>query len=813
MPVCYLCLKYFDLYTGLFLHFKIVHNLRTDSTYRCREGLCRRDFQTINSFRKHVKNKHGTFQNECNISTSDNYSDTSSNFFNLSSSTNNTTNKRRDDFEVFEHILNTCVLQFIAKLYDNSTIPRNVIQLIVEETSDLFNSDLICFLKKYVIDAFESCSNCKERVSTTNTLFNKIQNPFKGLSSEYLRLKALSDTNFYIPPIEYKVGQTTVETIKDGNTILTLKDVTATFIPLRTVLKHLFELPEVFEKSLNFIKPTQTKNVRNFVHSEFWKRKALSFGNKTVFPLFMYYDDYESGNPLESHAGVHKIGAMYISLPFLPAHLQGCLDRILLFQLHHSKDRKTFGNKAIFEHLARELSSLEQTGICVKSPTGEQIIYFSLALIIGDNLGLHTILGFSESFSANFSCRFCKIHKSDLKNSCSQYDNLLRNRANYEADIKMNNVSLTGVKEPCVWNSVTFHSVENFSVDIMHDILEGVCHYDFLMILKRFVVDMKYFTLKNLNFRMKTFNYSGLESKNKPPLIEENFDFSNNIKFKMSASEMLCFTRYFGLFVGDLVPKADEGWQLYIILREIIDIIFSSSVCSQKVILLKVLITEHHEVYLSDIFKGRLKPKHHHMVHYPYIMSQVGPLKNLWSMRFESKHKESKTTANVTSSRRNITLTLSIKHQLKLCYMFLSKLIYDNKIVMGPGEIIKLDTLIHYDLFKSVLPLSLTESFLPHWVNMYGLVFKYSSVIITGSEHLLPTFGKLIHIIEIENKIAFIYNSFETIGFNEHYHAYEVKILKEYNFISYEDLLEPFQALCHKSVDGNMYIAVRHDIS
>jgi len=68
-------------------------------------------------------------------------------------------------------------------------------------------------------------------------------------------------------------------------------------------------------------------------------------------------------------------------------------------------------------------------------------------LILGDNLGLHSILGFSESFMANFSCRFCKSNKSDCNHQLVQIDENLRNEVNYSTDIAINNLPITGIKE------------------------------------------------------------------------------------------------------------------------------------------------------------------------------------------------------------------------------------------------------------------------------------------------------------------------------------------------------------------------------
>lgn len=39
-------------------------------------------------------------------------------------------------------------------------------------------------------------------------------------------------------------------------------------------------------------------------------------------------------------------------------------------------------------------------------------IYLSLALLLGDNLGLNQMLGFVQSFRANYFCRFCKTNRT-----------------------------------------------------------------------------------------------------------------------------------------------------------------------------------------------------------------------------------------------------------------------------------------------------------------------------------------------------------------------------------------------------------------
>jgi hypothetical protein len=131
----------------------------------------------------------------------------------------------------------------------------------------------------------------------------------------------------------------------------------------------------------------------------------------------------------------------------------------------------------------------------------------------------------------------------------------------------------------------------------------------------------------------------------------------------MSASQMLCFVRYFGLMVGDLIPENNKVWDLYISLRQIIDFVTCRSVQKESTALLSTIISEHNE-YFVLLFDKPLKPKYHFLVHYCSIIESIGPLINIWSMRYEAKHKEFKNNARVVTCRKNLTYTLALKHQL-----------------------------------------------------------------------------------------------------------------------------------------------------
>uniref|UniRef100_A0A2S2QGP6 Uncharacterized protein n=1 Tax=Sipha flava TaxID=143950 RepID=A0A2S2QGP6_9HEMI len=75
-----------------------------------------------------------------------------------------------------------------------------------------------------------------------------------------------------------------------------------------------------------------------------------------------------------------------------------------------------------------------ENGVNILFFTGK--LYFELELILRDNLGLHLITGFVESFSSNFCCRICIMEKSDIKVKCYEDKSLFRNIEQYFNDLK-----------------------------------------------------------------------------------------------------------------------------------------------------------------------------------------------------------------------------------------------------------------------------------------------------------------------------------------------------------------------------------------
>ena len=69
---------------------------------------------------------------------------------------------------------------------------------------------------------------------------------------------------------------------------------------------------------------------------------------------YMYFDDYETW--IGSHSGIHKLGAVYITLQSIPRKFRSNLENISLAMLLHHDDHKKIGNRVAFARLISELS-------------------------------------------------------------------------------------------------------------------------------------------------------------------------------------------------------------------------------------------------------------------------------------------------------------------------------------------------------------------------------------------------------------------------------------------------------------------------
>lgn len=546
-------------------------------------------------------------------------------------------------------------------------------------------------------------------------------------------------------------------------------------VDLTDFFSKLFGLPNFLNDMFKFIDNLTDDgiSIENIMQSKYWKyrkSKILLNDDEIALPLFIYNDDFEPLNALGSHRGAYKLSGVYVYLPCLPPSVQSKLEYIFLGMLFYAYDRSIYGNTRIFTPFIDQLNQLQNVGIPVNHPRCKKIRLIPM-LLIGDNLGLNGIMGFVECFSANYFCRLCRSFRSKMLTNSTEDVTMLRNEFNYLIQSGMMDSSKTGIKERSVWNNVHhFHVTQNRCVDIMHDLFEGVCHIILCEMLKNFINVRKLFTLTQFNLRLRAHNFGPLVSNSN--ISNVTAEMLEKQKLLTSASEMLALFLHFPFIVGDLVDDELPEWQVYSLLRQIIEIVQQKKIHKDTHILLRTLITEHHQLFQTT-FNTLLSPKLHFMVHYPRIMKFIGPLCFVSSMRFESFHSIFKNIIKNNKNRINISKSCAFKIQMRYANLFLNfQSIKSSKIVTTKKtKVASVDLLRE---FHCSLPLP-EFVFITRNVEIHSLAYRNNIVIQDKIEKDgTPTFALIKKIFIVNEEILLGCQRLINLGFVEHYFAYKV---------------------------------------
>ncbi|XP_057338450.1 uncharacterized protein LOC130676314 [Microplitis mediator] len=638
MPTCSNCKYSFTSIKGLLTHISILH-AESDHQFDCGETDCNAMYGVKDTFRKHLQLVHKfplnppvTDNNNINIPS--NQQTTNNCVKNINQQTKKNVEAPSSSTKDFQSALNTAAEKFVAKLYGNVRLPQNIVQTFIEDTQNFLGEAFLGLLQTKVDDTLEKLKCPPSDYNEINTMFDSLKNSFSHLQTEYKRLKFFSDCGTYNEPKSYVIDRAFVVTktkkgLKGKNV-----DVCGQYIPLGTSLKNFCEQENTLQVITTYMDSLdKNSNVKeNYIQGKSWKDKRSKYADSDiVIPYFLSGDDVELNDPLSGHSG--KIMPIYASIPCLPPECRSQLNNFFLVLVYDSWVRmeKNKINRSIniYRPVINDIKSLEEKGIYIKTPKGVKHVYFVLGLIQGDNLGLHGLLGFTESFSATYYCRFCKLDKETCKNTVCIPPNFERNKENYDDDVELNNLTLTGIKEKCIFHKIkSFHAVENFSVDEMHDIREGMAHDDMIAILQYLTIENSQsyrFSLSELNDRLLLFDYGPVDSCNKPPPVREE-DVKRGTKIKMTASEFTCFIKFFGLLVEDLVPETDPIWNLYILLRDILDFTLAKKVSDDQIQGFQSIVVRHHVLY-QELTGKHLKPKSHFLLHYAKVCEQSGPIR------------------------------------------------------------------------------------------------------------------------------------------------------------------------------------------
>lgn len=521
-----------------------------------------------------------------------------------------------------------------------------------------------------------------------------------------------------------------------------------------------------------------------------------------MLPLIVYYDDYENNNPLGSHRGLAKTGAVYASIPCLPPNLQSKLENISVVLLFNSLDEKDFSFGTILNPLLQELKELQTTGITIFEDTpSQQTIHFALLSVVGDNLAVNAIHGFICSFSGDYCCRFCLIDRSQIKDSYEVKDSLLRTQTQYDLQVEAKDFDSAGIKSRSCFNDLPgYNVIDSMCVDMMHDVLEGVCQYDLGKILNVYIYKKKYFTLEVLNNRVRGFDYGPIEKRNKPPDITQNH--MKNECIIISLAEMLCLIRNIHLILGDLIPEHDEYWSLIILLKKIVDITTAKALLKNTSLYFKKLVSEYLKKLLI-LFPNFLKFKHHVLIHYSYLFLKFGPIGNMECSIFERLHKHGKVTSHGAICRINVSHTIAVKNQLRFNNLLRNSKKQIDSFTTGPvSKILNLEAIPNFYLFAQHLPAGINNVLSTSFIKYMGKELMASTILMMPSENGLLFYYIHNILLEPNRKLILITTCIDEYFFDEHYQSNDISIdNKRWYCLFYADL--KFCSLTRPVIAGN----------
>lgn len=680
------------------------------------------------------------------------------------------------DFDNLILAIKKKAVKFVVQLKSSGRLSLSICNEIISNISQLFN-DVVNFIGKFT---------CSEVNDLPNYL-DQLRNPFEMVKSDYLLQKYLTDTGYFIKPEEVVLGSR-LATVKLKSQVKFDK---YHYVPITKVLEKVLAMPGVMRSILEVNNDVQNGVLSSPVSGNLFRNLILQSRIPVVLILF-YYDELEVCNPLGSRRGVHKLGNCYYSiLNAAPQHASQ-LENIFLCCSFKTKLLQSYPISKILAKTVSEFSELSQNPIFIKSDSYEGEVKIVLGQVTGDNLGLHQVFGFTESFVSNYPCRFCILPRYRCLTLCTENNLFRRNIDNYQTDLELKTLSLTGIKTSSIFNDIpNFHVTKNVCPDIMHDVLEGVAPINIKLMLQK-ILSSGSLTLEQINFRITSFNYQHLQ-KDCPNELSERMIMNSDSLLGLSAGQTFTLLQSFCLIFADQFCENDTHWELFLIFMEIMDIIMSPVISAQSLSYLKVIISDHHFLY-QKLTNKCLRPKHHHMLHYPAAIKQIGPLHYYWAMRFEARHKFFKHVAKIGCNFKNITGSVSTRNQLLLSYRLIENKGFSIETYPISEEIFaKIEIGNLFDFLPHVNPNDPISRF--DRISVKGLKISVNDYLAIDFESCneLPLFGQVIAIIRMQDIFRILFKYQKTLSFSKHYNAYKVEESEKFDLKQVEeiDLLKP----------------------
>lgn len=788
---CYICPEKFDVLSLIVSHLKIIHMVKENvHEIKCVVNTsCNKKYASFKSLRTHV---NACVKNiETNIREIDCLNCEQEEISHEINSHENIDNEINPEFvvpsvESFENAPSVSSFGF-------ETEERNI-----DEFFDAFITEIITLRLNYKnTDAvFNLCEKllkfCVEVETTNAESVQYMSTKLHSMNTKKKREKYFNNNEQFNRPESKAIGLHS-EMKKDRATGLFLpKQIQSKFqyVPICKTLISLFDQAKFKQLYMDFnsamAPETSQKHVcepgryRDFCCGKTFKENSLFKSHPNSIQIQLYIDGFEICDPLKPRANVHSQVGVYFAIRNLPQELAFDQQNIHLVAMCYANDLKTkytdYNN--IWNEVVRDISYLEKSGIVVDSKTTlkgitENILsafqtlnkwnyLVSTGTLINttfDNKEGNGSFGFVESFRANYSCRICLMSRDECQQATKEDLSKYRNRENYAEALRIiknsTHVDYTetrGIKYECSLNKLGyFHILDNYNVDLMHDIYEGIVRF-FLQRLIELCVDSKVFTFDLISAYVENFYYGKLNQHNIPSTLLDKKNVGQN------SSQIRCLMLHLPYIFLDFKnhPFVQKIWSGVTSLLTIIRIVHSADLFECDLKKLENAISEH-LTFVKTVFQTTLLPKHHNLLHYASVTRLVGPVVHMSTMRYEAKHKAFTDQIKLTNNFMNIGQYISLRNQQ------LSALTkkYGNIVRIGKLNSIDLLKSHSYDHIASQYFKNLTDVKITGWAKVNSNFYSKELFLVHES-----SLYEIQEIFYFKSSIFFLCTQFKTIKFD-----------------------------------------------
>uniref|UniRef100_A0A1X7UXF4 Uncharacterized protein n=1 Tax=Amphimedon queenslandica TaxID=400682 RepID=A0A1X7UXF4_AMPQE len=131
------------------------------------------------------------------------------------------------------------------------------------------------------------------------------------------------------------------------------------------------------------------------------------------------------------------------------------------------------------------------------------------------------------------------------------------------------------------------------------------------------------------------------------------------------------------------ISEDDMYYKCFLMVLKILNIVMSPNIIHKVLPYLRVLIEEHHSLFVELYPNESFIPKLHYLIHYPKQIEEQRPMVRAWTMRYKEKLKYFKGVSR-SGNFKNITYTLAKRHQKWLAYHLQTRSMFTPECTRGP---------------------------------------------------------------------------------------------------------------------------------